>query len=81
MKQFEEEKCEDCGQLVSNHNSMCPNNIKNSDVYQYQHSQMDEEQVDPNDYPDTPEGDADFHDDYWQGNIEAELYHDDMGDR
>ena len=24
---------------------------------------------------------ADRHDDYWQGNIDAELYHDDIGDR
>ena len=38
-------------------------------------------QPNPQDYEDTPEGDAKFCDDYWQGDIEAMLYHDDMGDR
>jgi hypothetical protein len=41
----------------------------------------EDEQPNPSHYPDTPEGDQDFHDDYWQGDIAAELYHFDMGDR
>jgi hypothetical protein len=32
-------------------------------------------------YDNTPQGDADFHDDYWQGDFDAMSYHDDMGDR
>jgi len=39
------------------------------------------EQPNPTDYPDTPEGVQEFRDDYWGGNSEAEAYHDDMGDR
>lgn len=39
------------------------------------------EQPNPMDYPDTPQGDAEYMDDYWQGNWEAMAYHDDMGDR
>ena len=39
------------------------------------------EQPNPSHYDNTPEGDSEFHDDYWQGNIEAELYHFDIGDR
>lgn len=42
-----------------------------------------EEQRPPNPmhYDNTPQGDADYHDDYWQGDFDAMSYHDDMGDR
>lgn len=41
----------------------------------------EEEQPDPNDYPETMEGDADYFDAYWQGDYNAMAYHDDIGDR
>jgi hypothetical protein len=42
---------------------------------------LDYEQPNPEDYPNTPQGDQEFIDDYWQGDIDAMLYHDDMGNR
>jgi hypothetical protein len=36
------EKCKTCGHELPRHNSMCPDNIVNSDAFQYRHSQMDE---------------------------------------
>lgn len=39
------------------------------------------EQPNPMDYPDTPEGESAWIEDYWQGDIDAMLYHEDMGDR
>ena len=38
-------------------------------------------QPNPEDYPDTPEGDEQYFNDYWQGDIEAFLYHENIGDR
>lgn len=40
-----------------------------------------QEQPNPMDYEDSPQGDAEYSDDHWQGDIEAMLYHEDMGDR
>ena len=40
-----------------------------------------EEQPNPMNYPDTPKGDQEYIDDYWGGDIAAQIYHDDMGDR
>ena len=42
---------------------------------------VDYDQPNGDNYPDTPEGNQQFVDDYWNGDIEAMLYHEDMGDR
>lgn len=43
--------------------------------------QLRENQPNPNDYPDTPEGEAEFWEDYWQGDYQAWAYHEAIGDR
>ena len=39
LDEIEIEKCEVCGKEI--HDSLCPNNIINSDIYQYWESQID----------------------------------------
>lgn len=43
--------------------------------------QLRENQPNPNDYPDTPEGEAQYWEDYWQGDYQAWAYHEAIGDR
>ena len=43
--------------------------------------QVEENQPTPNHYDDTPQGEAEFWEDYWQGDIQAWAYHEAMGDR
>ena len=43
--------------------------------------QLRENQPNPNDYPDTPEGEAQYWEDYWQGDYQAWAYHESIGDR
>jgi hypothetical protein len=38
---MEQEKCNVCN-YENGHNSLCPNNVINSDVYEYQNSQIEE---------------------------------------
>ena len=43
--------------------------------------ELRENQPNPNDYPDTPEGEAQYWEDYWQGDYQAWAYHEAIGDR
>lgn len=43
--------------------------------------QVEENQPNPNDYPDTYEGEAEFWEDYWERDYEAWMYHESIGDR
>ena len=43
--------------------------------------ELRENQPNPNDYPDTPEGEAQYWEDYWQGDYQAWAYHESIGDR
>jgi hypothetical protein len=50
-------------------------------LYSIHQQQVESERPNPMDYEDSPEGDARYWDDYWGGDFDAMLYHDDIGDR
>lgn len=43
--------------------------------------QVEENQPNPNNYADTPEGEAEFWEDYWERDYQAWVYHEAIGDR
>lgn len=43
--------------------------------------QVEENQPNPNHYADTPEGEAEFWEDYWERDYQAWVYHEAIGDR
>ena len=45
------------------------------------HQAMEDTRPNPIDYEDSPEGDAQYWNDYWGGDFDAMIYHDDIGDR
>ena len=71
-------KCEECNYELPKHHSMCPNRPENTDVYQYQHSQMDD--IVPNEMQELQD-EFDNNIDGNINNIEGYLFHEECGDR